>query len=344
MVVCSAFLMLGSGRDLGLPAVVAICLVVVVPVDVIILGMRWRADARFDAVTAISPRGYVVEGLSCNPTTAALFRVGGVDASKSSGRGFAVVFDADGARFYVGARSVRQILSLSWSQMTSIDTETVSVNNREVAALTIMVACGGGSTVLPIVIKATKGVTGFQFSSSSETLAHVQAVQKLRGNPAPTPRISANAQPVSRARPVARRERLRGLSSREMVWLALIGFLIGMVGLFGMLPFGILTWTNTWDVPSGVFMPFILVGLISVASGGTVLSFVPLRQSAETRAGYTLFNSGDTNLDLIDAKTGYVIRPGGHEELSTEELKDARHRARLEAAKISPRRKMKETA
>ncbi|MDT5014956.1 MAG: hypothetical protein QOD39_1116, partial [Mycobacterium sp.] len=174
----TAFALLGRGRDLGVLSTALIALAVVVPLVISMLCVRWRADARFDAVTALSPSGYVVEGLSCDPTTAALFSVSGARASAQVKRGFAVVVDAGGARFYAGASQVVEFLRLAWPEIESIDLTTVTVSgNRQATALALTVAHDDESTMLPIVIKATKGITGFRYSSRGEVLEHVQAIR-----------------------------------------------------------------------------------------------------------------------------------------------------------------------
>lgn len=334
VMVVSGVEMLGRGGGLGFPVVALLSLAVVVPLDIGILWMRWRADARFDAVTALAPNGYVVEGLSCNPTSAALFRIGGTAASTNAGRGFVVVFDTDGARFYAGAREVSEFYRLRWSDVQAVSTQMVRVtNNRSTTALTLTVLQDGDSIVLPVVIKAAKGVTGFRFSSTTETLDRADAIRKLRGLPTAPPPDEVHPRKAGGDEPVERRELLHGLSSRELTWLGLIGCLVGLVGLLGMLPFGVLTWTGIWTVPSETFMPFLFVGLFAPVVGGVFVSFVPVRQSAETRAGYTFSRTGDINLDEVDCRSGYVIRPAGHDRLSSDDAKAARLRVRAEVAK-----------
>ncbi|MBN9631437.1 MAG: hypothetical protein J0I18_12605 [Actinobacteria bacterium] len=90
--------MLGRGGELGLGITTLISLAVVVPLVVVMLCLRWRADARFDAVRALWPHGYVVEGLACDPTTAGLFAIGGRQAAERAKGGYTVAFDTEGAR------------------------------------------------------------------------------------------------------------------------------------------------------------------------------------------------------------------------------------------------------
>lgn len=325
--------MLGRGRELGLGATTIIALGVAVPFVVFLLCLRWRADARYDAVKALWPHGYIVEGLACDPTTSGLFAVGGQQAARGAKGGYAVVFDAEGARFYTGGRNVAEFLRLGWSQVAVVDVRTVRVSGgRQAAALTLSVVHEGSSTPLPLVIKATKGITGFRFSSPVEVQDHLKAVQRLRGTvttalpvPSATPAVESSDRPVRRAL-------APGVSSTTMNLAGLVAFASGLLSFVAMLPFGILTWTHVWAVPTVVFLPLLYVGLFGITVGRMVWIFVPIRERAELRAGYTLSNSGDLGVDQLDPRTGYVIRPAGSPALDRRTAQSERLRVRALAA------------
>ncbi|MGO4536739.1 hypothetical protein [Leifsonia sp. 2MCAF36] len=308
--------------------VALICLAIVVPLVAYVLVVRWRADARFDAVTALWPSAYVVEGISCDPTTAGLFAVGGAEASVRSKKGFAVAFDPDGARFYSGGRHVIEFLRLTWSEVESIGIETVQVPSRQATALELTVARDDGPAKLPIVIKATRGVSGFRYSSPVETDKHLKAILSLRGTTPETVRPVVRSETPTDAQASARGTLAPGVTSVGMTRFSLIAILAGLLALLAMLPFGILTWTGVWSPPGVFFLPFILVGIGVMTVGRMVGLFVPMRESAELRAGYTLSRDGDTNVDQLDPKTGYVIRPAGHPALTRDEEKSALLRVR----------------
>ncbi|MCI0157896.1 hypothetical protein KNO15_14445 [Leifsonia shinshuensis] len=152
--------MLGRGGELGLGITTLIALAVVVPVVAVLLCLRWRADARSDAVKALWPHGYIVEGLACDPTTAGLFAVGGREAADRAKGGYAVAFDAEGARFYAGGRRTVEFLRIRWSQVADLAATTVTVPGRQASALTLSILHDGTSTTLPLVIKATQASRG----------------------------------------------------------------------------------------------------------------------------------------------------------------------------------------
>lgn len=333
----TAFEMLGRGRELGLGITTIIALGVTVPLVVVILCLRWRADARYDAVKALWPHGYVVEGIACDPTTAGLFAVGGRQAARSAKGGYAVVFDAEGARFYAGGRNVVEFLRLGWSQVAVVDVATVSVaGGRQTAALTLSVVHDGSSTPLPLVIKATRGITGFRFSSPVEVQDHLRAVERLRGTVTTAlPVPSASPADVSSDRPV-RRALAPGIPSTTMNLAGLVAFAFGVLSFVAMLPFGILTWTHVWAAPAAVFLPLLYVGIFGIAAGRMVWIFVPARERAELRAGYTLSNGGDLAVDQLDPRTGYVIRPAGSPVLDRRKARSERLRVRGLAADPGP--------
>jgi hypothetical protein len=346
VVLSTGFLLLRGGTE-GLPLAAVISLAIAVPLDAYILALRWRADARFDAVKELWPHGYLVEGLKCDPTTAALFSVGGATASASIRGGFVAAFDSDGVRFYAGARRAAEFLRVRWSDVEAIDTATVTVpNNRQATALTLTVAHDNESTVLPIVIKATRGMSGFRYSSGAETLAHLKAIRSLRGalpeaphNATHTeaPRTQARTEPPSIDETLNRRDLAPGISSVGMARAALVAFAVGALAFLAMLPFGILTWTHIWAVPTAIFLPLLYVGLGGITVGRGVALFIPQRESAEVRAGYTLSSQGDINVDQLDPKTGYVIRPAGHPALSREQERREKTRARTLAGDVGNR-------
>ena len=329
----TAFEMLGRGRELGLGIATIIALGVAVPLVVVILCLRWRADARYDAVKALWPHGYVVEGIACDPTTAGLFAVGGRQAARGAKGGYAVVFDAEGARFYAGGRNAVEFLRLGWSQIAIVDVTTVGVTGgRQAAALTLSVVHDGSATALPLVIKATKGITGFRFSSPVEVQDHLRAVERLRGTattalpvPSATPAVGSSDRPVRRAL-------APGIASTTMNRAGLVAFGFGLLSFVAMLPFGILTWTHVWAVPTAVFLPLLCVGLFGITAGRMIWIFVPTRERAELRAGYVLSNSGDLAVDQLDPRTGYVIRPAGSPALDRRTARSERLRVRALAA------------
>jgi hypothetical protein len=329
----TAFEMLGRGRELGLGPTMVIALSVAVLLVVIILCLRWRADARYDAVKALWPHGYVVEGIACDPTTAGLFAVGGQQAARGAKGGYDVVFDTEGARFYAGGRNVGEFLRLGWSQVAIVGVTTVSVPaGRKAAALTLSVVHDGSSTPLPLVIKAARGVTGFRFSSPVEVQEHLRAVERLRGTvTAALPGPSATSAVESPDRPV-RRALAPGIPSTTMNLAGLVVFACGVLSFVAMLPFGILTWTHVWAVPTAVFLPLMCVGIFGITAGRMVWIFVPSRERAELRAGYTLSNSGDLAVDQLDPRTGYVIRPAGNPALDRRTARSERVRVRALAA------------
>ncbi|WP_426518378.1 phage holin family protein [Diaminobutyricibacter sp. McL0618] len=315
-----------------------ISLMVAVPLVVYILVLRWRADARYDAVTALLPSAHVVEGIACDPTTAGFFGIGGANASTQAKRGFAVAFDEEGAGFYEGGRHVVEFLRLEWAEVESIDLATVTVNsNRQATALELTVAHDDESTKLPIVIKSTQGVTGFRFSSPFETNEHFKAIRSLRGASPAAPRPVVGLEAPAGEEKTARRRLAPGMSSVGMSRFAGIAVLFGLIAFLAMLPFGILTWTHFWAAPGMFFLPFLLIGLVAIAVGRIVGVFIPMRESAELRAGYTLSREGDINVDQLDPKTGYVIRVAGHQTLSREQEKSEILRAR---ARESSRRRI----
>jgi hypothetical protein len=112
----------------------------------------------------------------------------------------------------------------------------------------------------------------------------------------------------------------------------LLAFALGVLSFVAMLPFGILTWTHVWAVPTTVFLPLMYVGLFGIAAGRMVWIFVPTRERAELRAGYTLSNSGDLAVDQLDPRTGYVIRPAGSPALDRRAARSERLRVRALAA------------
>ncbi len=212
----------------------------------------------------------------------------------------------------------------------------MSVPGRQASALTLSVLHDGTSTALPLVIKATKGMTAFRYSSPVEVQDHLKAVESLRGSnravePPPAPAAIAEKP----ERPL-RRTLERGMSSATMNLVGLIAFGIGALAFLAMLPFGILTWTHIWDVPVSVFLPLLYVGLAGIGAGRILWIFVPTRERAELRAGYTLSNDGDLSVDQLDPRTGYVIRPAGSPALDRQTAKSERLRVRGLADATAP--------
>lgn len=325
--------LLGRAGSLGWSVTALISLAIVVPLVIYLICRRWRADARYDAVTALLPSAYVVEGIACDPTAASLFSVGGANASEKAKRGYTVAVDRDGVRFYEGGKYIVEFLRVAWTDVESVELVTVAVASaRQATALELAIAHEGESTKLPIAIKATQGLTGFRFSSPPEMHQHLKAFVSLRSASQSTLRPSVRSEAVADEDPTAQRQLVSGMSSVGMSRFAGIAFLLGLIALFAMLPFGILTWTHIWAAPSMFFLPFILVALGAIGAGRMVGIFVPMRESAELRAGYTLSRDGDINVDQLDPKTGYVIRPAGLKALSRVEEKRAIVRVRASAA------------
>ena len=329
--------MLGRGGELGLGLTTLICLAIVVPMVIYLLCLRWRADARYDAVRALWPHGYLVEGLACDPTTAGLFAVGGQQAAEQAKRGYALVFDAEGARFYAGGRNAVEFLRIHWSQVVAVDTTTVTVpGGRQAAALTLRIVDDGRSATLPIVIKATKGLTGFRYSSPVEVQDHRRAVETLRGTRdarQPVP-VAVGTADVS-SDPSGRRALIPGIASTTMNLVGVAAFGFAALAFLAMLPFGILTWTHIWVAPTAVFLPLLFAGLFGVFVARMLWIFVPARERAELRAGYTLSNDGDLGVDQLDPRTGYVIRPAGGEALDRQQARTERQRVRALAVGVT---------
>ncbi|ANF32399.1 hypothetical protein A0130_12585 [Leifsonia xyli] len=325
--------MLGRGRGLGLGIASTIAFGGAILFVVVLLCMRWRADARYDAVKALWPHGYVVEGVACDPTTAGLFAVGGRPAARGANGGYEVEFDAEGARFYAGARNVVEFLRLGWSQVAEVGVTTVGVTGgRQVSALTLSVLHDGNPTALPLVIKATRGFTGFRFSSPAEIQEHLEAVERIRGTATaalPIPSAKPADQPTDR--PV-RRAFAPGIHSTTMYLVGVVAFAGGLLSFVAMLPFGILTWTHVWAVPTAVFLSLLYAGLFGILTARLLWIFVPVRERAELRAGYTLSSGGDLAVDQLDPRTGYVIRPAGSPALDRSRARSERLRVRALAA------------
>ena len=268
----------------------------------------------------------MVEVQTCDPTTAAMFRLGGIDASRAAKSIFVAELDAEAVRFFGGGRRIKEFLSFTWQEVSKMDVATVSVaNGRAAQAVEFHIDRGGSTTVLPLVIKATRGVTGFKYSSPAEITEHFKVLEMLW---APHKRADASMMvallETSPASQVPRRRMLRaGLSSTTQLraggafWVAAATFLLAM------LPFGILTWTHVWIVPSGVFLPLLYLALSSMVVGKSLRLFVPLKVSKELTTGYTLSREGDINVDQLDPKTGYVIRQAGNDTLTVEQEQSA---------------------
>ncbi len=189
VMVATPVALLGRGGSLGVSLTALISLIVAVPIVVYILFLRWRADARYDAVTALLPSAHVLEGIACDPTTAGLFGVGGANASTQAKRGFAVAFDEEGARFYEGGRHVVEFLRLEWGQVESVGTSDGHGEEQSPGDRVGTHGCPRRRVdETPDCDQGDSGVTGFRFSSPSETNEHLKSIRSLRGASLATPR------------------------------------------------------------------------------------------------------------------------------------------------------------
>jgi hypothetical protein len=330
----SAIALLNSTASLSLAANNMIVLCIVVPLVIAMLIYRWRADSRFDAVKALWPGSRIVEVQKGDSTTAALYRLGGPDAAHAVKATFVAEFDSEGARFYVGVRTVREFLRLSWREISAIDVVTVVVGNgRQARAIQLTVKRAGSTTLLPLVIKPERGFSTFSYSSPREIAEHFAALRLLRdsgGTPAPnsaTETILGQNMATRSVHPLRRALR-PGMTSASQRRTGLISMACGVVSLLAMLPFGILTWTGIWAAPAAVFIPFFVLGAALWLAGSTLLRYIPLKVSAELADGYTLSRLGDTSVDQLDPKTGFIIRPAGSSMLTPEAEKTELARVR----------------